>query len=424
MKFSPDGTVLSAFGGRGGGDGQFNSPGELALDGAGNVYVSDFLNSRIQKFDPNGNFLFKFSFPGVGDRPFGPVGIKVDASGNIYVVDIRNNRVLKFDPNGNFLLQIGTPGFGDGQFDSPQFIALDDFGGIYVTDNHVDFVQKFGPDGKFIYKFGGNGSDRGQFSFSEGIAVSRAGRIYVDDIGNNRVTVFADDLKPDRDLNGIYDIADIDSDGDGIPDTVEVSARIPAEETERAEEDQEAFDSDLDGVTDNLHLDSDGDGICDITEAGLPDVDRDCLVDNPEDTNGNGLADIVEEELGGTPARLPDTDSHGTPDFLDGDADSDGVCDVIETEEGIDDNGDCIHDIEEDLDGDGLADVLHPIGGSPLTLTDSDGDGLFDHLDADSGGNGGCSLTAPGTGTATLLPLLFLPALILFRRFLRISKRD
>ncbi len=132
----------------------------------------------------------------------------------------------------------------------------------------------------------------------------------------------------------------------------------------------------------------------------------------------------MDEAAGGTPAPLPDTDGDGLPDFLDGDSDGDGRCDVSETEQGIDENGDCVYDDETDEDGDGLADALFLAGGEPLILTDSDGDGIPDYRDEKSSGSGSsCALAPSNTATpAALLPLLFLPALIFLRRSLRISK--
>jgi hypothetical protein len=226
-------------------------------------------------------------------------------------------------------------------------------------------------------------------------------------MGNGRVQVFADDIKPDKDGDGLHGALDLDSDGDGIPDEAEGGG-----------------DTDSDGIANSHDLDSDGDGICDVVEAGLADEDGDCHYDDRTDENGNGLADSLDPEMGGTPAPLPDTDGDGIPDYLDGDSDGDGVCDVSEVEGGVDSNGDCVYDNEEDLDGDGLADALYIIGGEPLRFVDSDGDGIPNHLDADGGvfeTGPGCAL-APvngGGSAASWLALLFLPLLILFRRPVR-----
>ncbi|MCL4244659.1 MAG: 6-bladed beta-propeller, partial [Candidatus Dadabacteria bacterium] len=416
-KYGPDGTFLSSFGGPGSGDGQLSIPEGVALDAAGNVYVADFGNARVQKFNADGSFAMKFTYTAGASRPFMPTGIKVDSSGNILVLDISNRRFLKFGPNGNFLKEIAPPGTGDGQVDSPQRLDIDELGNIYVTDNHIDYVQVFGPDDKFIYKFGGRQISRGEpgkFDFSDGVTVTRAGLVYVGDSGNSRVVVFTREVKPDRDGDGLHGALDLDTDGDGMP----------VEEEGTGER-----DTDGDGVSDNHDLDSDGDGICDVVEAGLADEDGDCRYDDSTDENGNGLADSLDPDAGGSPAILPDTDGDGIPDYLDGDSDGDGICDVSEVEGGIDENDDCIYDNEEDLDGDGLADALYIIGGEPLRFKDSDRDGIPDHLDAADGEvfetGPGCALAPAGSGgagAASWIALLFLPVLILARRSVRIYR--
>ena len=71
----------------------------MAVDSAGNVYVIDGDNSRIQKFDSSGNFITKWGEFGSGDGQLNrPNGIAVGSSGDIYVIDSVNNRVQKFKP--------------------------------------------------------------------------------------------------------------------------------------------------------------------------------------------------------------------------------------------------------------------------------------------------------------------------------------
>lgn len=100
------------------GDGQFINPGDLTVDGLDNVYVGDFgENSRIQKFDSEGNLLTKWGTPGTGDGQFiNPAGLAADPSNNIYVVDGGNSRVQKFDSEGNFITKWGSRGSGEGEF--------------------------------------------------------------------------------------------------------------------------------------------------------------------------------------------------------------------------------------------------------------------------------------------------------------------
>ncbi|MGH9996266.1 MAG: 6-bladed beta-propeller, partial [Nitrososphaeraceae archaeon] len=57
-------------------------------------------NSRVQKFDREGNFMTKWGSKGSGEGQFiDPLGIALDTSGNVYVVDAGNRRVQVFAPS-------------------------------------------------------------------------------------------------------------------------------------------------------------------------------------------------------------------------------------------------------------------------------------------------------------------------------------
>ena len=135
---------LTMWGSFGSGDGQFSQPYGIALDSSGNIYVADFINNRIQKFNSTGVFVSKFGSGGSGDGQFGvPVGIAVDSSGNIYVAEFGNNRIQKFNSAGVFVSKFGSLGPGDGQFSGPAGIALDSSGNMYVADTGNNRIQVF-----------------------------------------------------------------------------------------------------------------------------------------------------------------------------------------------------------------------------------------------------------------------------------------
>ena len=111
------------------GDGQFEIILGMAVDRAGNVYVSDS-QDRIQKFDTDGVLRRKWGTRGGGDGQFNFAGgIAVDFAGNVYVTDSNNDRIQKFDSSGQFLSKEGSPGPvsvtepGVGTFNGPISIA-------------------------------------------------------------------------------------------------------------------------------------------------------------------------------------------------------------------------------------------------------------------------------------------------------------
>jgi DNA-binding beta-propeller fold protein YncE len=128
------------------------SPNDLEVDQQGNLYVVDSLNNRIQKFDPNGEFLTMWGTAGQGEGEFklivpdngsGVGAIAVDELGNVYVADWGNNRIQKFDNNGQFLAKWGSEGIGEDQFIHPVALTVDLEGNVYVADFGNNRIQKF-----------------------------------------------------------------------------------------------------------------------------------------------------------------------------------------------------------------------------------------------------------------------------------------
>jgi tripartite motif-containing protein 71 len=131
-----------------------------------------------------------------------PRGVTVDRAGDVFVADKENNRIQKFNSHGRFLLEWGrhggdgSAGRGNGQFHTPYSVAATPGGRIYVADTGNNRIQEFTLDGRFIRRLGRNGGDgapgaaAGQFSTPYGVAVDCRGNLYVSDEGNDRIQVF------------------------------------------------------------------------------------------------------------------------------------------------------------------------------------------------------------------------------------------
>ena len=101
----PDGAI-------GGGGGATGTPGGIAVDTLGNVFIADAATSSIKKYDTTGRFLLSWGSAGSGAGQFsGPLSVATDPGGAVYVLDEGNQRVQKFDGAGNFLTAWGyAPG--------------------------------------------------------------------------------------------------------------------------------------------------------------------------------------------------------------------------------------------------------------------------------------------------------------------------
>jgi DNA-binding beta-propeller fold protein YncE len=185
QKFDPNGEYVATFG-------QFDYPMGIAIDQENNIYVADEYRKNVQKFDPNGDLVFSIELDQEDENYFDePVAVAVDASGNIYVLDDVRYNVQKFDPNGDFVFAFGSYGEeDDGEFDSPRGIALDSNGNIYVVDAGREDVQKFNSSGLFVSKFGSYGEEDGEFDNPRAIAIDRGNNIYIVDSNRDNVQKF------------------------------------------------------------------------------------------------------------------------------------------------------------------------------------------------------------------------------------------
>ncbi len=191
---------------------QLKSPEGVAVDAAGNLYISDAGNARIREVNAAGT-ISTFVGGGLNDGGLGvfgllnqPSGVVGDNSGNTYIADSGNNRVRKVAANGTISTVAGTgvAGYGgDGsaatgaQLNAPQGVALDAAGNLYIADSNNRRIRKVDGSGKITtaagngnccsYTGDGGAATKAQIGTPYGLAVDSSGNLYISDTGNNVV---------------------------------------------------------------------------------------------------------------------------------------------------------------------------------------------------------------------------------------------
>ena len=193
------------------GAGRFNSPYDVAVDSAGNIYVADSGNREIRTVSPLGAVHtlagsvsggLGVVTDGVGTAAlFGSIdGVAVDSSGNVYVPDGNTLTIRKIDTAANVTTVAGSAartGTADGQggvarFSYPQGVVADTAGNLFVVDTNNSTIRKVTPAGvvsTFAGKPGATGSaddtpgsiGAARFYWPSGIAIDSAGNLYVAD---------------------------------------------------------------------------------------------------------------------------------------------------------------------------------------------------------------------------------------------------
>jgi len=197
---------------------QLNSPSGVAVDGSGNLFIVDRGNNRVRKvvngvistIVGTGTAGFNGDGPGTAVQLNDPVGIALDSAGNAFISDRANNRVREWVASSGQLVTVagnGTAGFsGDSglatsaQLNSPSALATDGSGNVFVSDYGNDRVRVFAVGGGIItfagtgvYGFSGDlgpgvpgNATSAKLALPQGLAVS-GGDVFISDSFNSRI---------------------------------------------------------------------------------------------------------------------------------------------------------------------------------------------------------------------------------------------
>lgn len=138
-KFNADGEFLLDWGEPGTGRSQFNTVHGITVDAQDRIYVADRANSRVQIFDSEGKYLDQWN-----DITY-PYYIHVSKDQHLWVGDGRTNKILKYNLDGQLINYWGTFGTLPGAMWGPHQFSVDDENNLYIADVHVGRVQKYTP---------------------------------------------------------------------------------------------------------------------------------------------------------------------------------------------------------------------------------------------------------------------------------------
>ncbi|MHB8389384.1 MAG: NHL domain-containing protein [Acidobacteriaceae bacterium] len=196
---------------------EFNSPDNVTVDSAGNLYIADYYNNRIRKVTAStgdistvaGNGTQGYSGNGglatSAELSF-PEDVAVDSAGNLYIADAGNHVIRMVNASTGIISTVagdgacGYSGIGGPATSAtlcPQGVAVDSAGNLYIADGSLNRILKVyastgiittvAGDGGLGYSGDGGPATSAELGSPNRVAVDSAGNLYIADLGNSRI---------------------------------------------------------------------------------------------------------------------------------------------------------------------------------------------------------------------------------------------
>lgn len=194
LKLNPNGEVLQVVGGFGWQKEQFYSPYDIHASSALDIFVADYNNHRIQRYDKDLNYISSL-YSDANWAPtvqFGfPRSVASSFHGELFLIDGENIRILKLNSFGEPEMSFGDFAEGRGRLLQPMKLCISPDDQIFISDAEANKIFVFDYFGNYLTEIGGTVLKQPQ-----GIYYSPNRLLFVTDQGNRRIVVF----KPDGEL--------------------------------------------------------------------------------------------------------------------------------------------------------------------------------------------------------------------------------
>ena len=182
-----------------------NSPIAIAVDTHGNVWVVERpfgSTSAVVEYKretgAEGQPVYTRQKPigseteGSGAEEFKqPTGIAVNGEGDVYISDTGNDRIEEYSAAGTLVRTFATKkknGKAKGEVKAPTDLVLDSAGNVWVADTGNDRIEEFSATGAYLRVLGKKGKKTGELMEPKGLSVDATGDVWVADTGNSRVS--------------------------------------------------------------------------------------------------------------------------------------------------------------------------------------------------------------------------------------------